>query len=261
MEPVKRSTINSARLRRRMLHRVLALPRVWLPTWAGIAALFVAALSNDPTSVLGLAGIAGIVLGLLNAGTRWFFHGNELAEQAYADLKAEAERNHYLYLHYLWRRLRVDGDPRTKQYLLQMRQVYQRMERIGVSGNRLDVSLLPEIREKTEQLYRSSLAALEHTLDYWQAAREMTTADGRREALSARETLLAEVARSIDHLNTTLDHLQATALRHEDQAQHLASIRQELDTGLEVAKRVETRMDEFDRSLRSSGDLNQDRSG
>lgn len=258
MKPAKRSTANAARLRRRKLRRLLKSPRVRLPLWLGMAALFVAALSNAPTGALGIVGIVAIVFALFNAVTRWFLHGNELAEQAQADLRAEAARNHQLYLHDLWRRLRLDQDPRTKQYLLAMRRLYQRMERTGVSGSRLDSSLLPEIREKTEQLYRSALVALEHTLDYWIAAHEMVTAEGRREAISTRETLLAEVGRSIDHLNTTLDHLQAAALRHEDQAQRLADVRQELDMGLEVAKRVESRMDEFDRSLRSPGNLDRD---
>lgn len=250
MEPAENPTVDSSRLRSRMLYRLFAAPRVSLPLWLGAGFLLIATLSGNPTGYLGFLGVASLVFAFGTAATRWVLHRDRLAAETYEQLKTEAERNHYLYLHHLWRRLRMDRDPRTRQYLTQMRRLYQRMERAGVLGKRVDTRLLPEIREKTEQLYRSCLAALERTHDYWQATRDMATDEGRREAVAGRETLLAEVNRSIERLNATLDHLQAAALRRDDQTQQLTSIREELDEGLAVAKRVEERMEELDRSLR-----------
>lgn len=249
MEPTEDPTIDAARVRRRMAYRLWTAPLVSVPLVLGAGLLLIAFLSGSLTGYLGLVGATGLVFALGTAAFRGLFRRDRLAAESYEALKTEAERNHTLYLHYLWRRLRLDRDPRTKQCLDQIRGLYQRMQRAGVLGNQVDSRLLPEIREKTEQLYRSCLAALERTHDYWKAAREMGTEEGRGEASAAREALLDEVGRSIDRLNATLDHLQAVALRREDPAEQLASVRAELDEGLEVAKRVDERMKELDQSL------------
>ncbi len=250
MEPVENPTVAASHLRSRMLYRLFAAPSVSVPLWLGAAALLIAFLMGNPTGFLGVVGLASVLAAFGSAGIRWTLGHDRLKAMASKELETEAVRNHTLYLHYLWRRLRVDGDPRTRQYLEQMRRLYQRMQRADVLGKRTDPHLLPEIREKTEQLYRSCLAALERTHDYWTATHQMATEEGRREAVAARQALLAEVGRSLERLNATLDHLQAAALRHADQTEQLAGIRAELDEGLEVAKRVEVRMEELDRSLR-----------
>lgn len=255
MEPVENPTVDASHLRSRMLYRLFAAPSVSVPLWLGAAALLAAVLTGNPTGYLGVLGLASVLFAFASAGIRWTLGHDRLRAAANEELETEAARNHTLYLHYLWRRLRVDGDPRTRQYLEQMRRLYQRMQRAGVLGKRADSRLSPEICEKTERLYQSCLAALERTHDYWTATRQMATAEGRREAVAAREALLAEVGRSLERLNATLDHLQAAALRREDQTEQLASIREELDEGLEVAKRVEERMEELDRSLRGYREL------
>lgn len=249
MEPIENPTIDTSRLHGRMAYRLLTAPLVSFPLWVGVGLLLIGFLSGNPTGYLGFLGAASVAFALGTAAFRWLFRRDRLAAASYEELKTEAERNHTLYLHYLWRRLRVDRDPRTKQYLDEIRRLYQRMERAGVLGSRVDTRLMPEVREKTEQLYRSCLAALERTHDYWRATRDMGTEEGRREAAAARDALLDEVGQSINRLNATLDHLQTAALRREDPAEQLASIREELDEGLEVAKRVDERMKELDQSL------------
>ena len=109
--------------------------------------------------------------------------------------------------------------------------------------------LFPELRENAEQLYQSCVSSLDRTSDLWQAAQEMTTDEGRQRVLESRESLIAEVGLGIHHLGATLDYLQASRLEKSPQRAQLTQIRRELETGLEIARRVEGRIDSLERSL------------
>ena len=111
--------------------------------------------------------------------------------------------------------------------------------------------ILPEVKEKTGQLYRSCLASLERSLVLRDAALEMMTESARRNLFKSREALIGEVGTTIRHLAATLDFLQTAKLEKDDDL-HRARMWEELDFGLEVARRVEDRMNDLEQSLQDN---------
>ena len=115
-------------------------------------------------------------------------------------------------------------------------------------------SLLPEIQQNVDQLFRSCLNSLERSFVLWQAAREMSTAAARDKCLSERGQLVSDVAASIERLGASLDHLQTAALK-ADRTHDLAEIREALEIDLTVAQHVDQRMEELDEHLALNGRL------
>jgi predicted nuclease with TOPRIM domain len=127
------------------------------------------------------------------------------------------------------------------------------MAEAGMIGPRADDEPLSDVAADVVELYRACLVSLERSVDLHEAARDMETDPARDELLAQREELLEEIRRSEAHLGATLDRLQAAQLSREDPGDDLARMREELDAGLAVARRVQRRMDELDRALRGSG--------
>jgi hypothetical protein len=170
-------------------------------------------------------------------------------EEAVGDLRDQLEHEQLRALDELERRLRTENDPRPRQSLAQLRLLCERLHSPETWATTFDADLLPEIRERAEQLYRSCLTSLERTCALWGAAQKMLTPAGRQRVLDSREELIVELERGLEQLGRTLDQLYASAIERDRTGEDLARIRQELDTGLEVAERIEARMTQFEETL------------
>ena len=232
--------------RSRVLKNLLASPLVLIPAGLGLATFTLAILVGAPTGFLGFLGLSGILAGAGMAATRWILGWNELTSKTFNELQGESNRSQAKTLDELEQSLKADHDPRTTQSVRDLRQLYRRLERAGVMGDNIDSLVLPDIKNKAEQLYQSCLASLARTLELWQAAQEMATVDARKQVLMQRETLIGEVNKSVNHLGKTLDHLQTLLLKRDRQDESLARMREELEMGLQVSQRVELRIDQLD---------------
>ncbi len=240
--------MDPSRFRKAILSKLLTSPWVGLPMALGFGSLLLGTLLRQ--TYFAFFGLTGILLGTGIAATRWLIQFNQLAERTAEDLQNQIDRDHRAYLDQLAERLRRDDDPRDDRQLEQLRHLYDRMERAGVVGDNVNAELLPEIREKADQLYRSCLSSLERTAELWDLAHDMATEEFRGRVLRSREELLGEIDRSIHHLEATVDHLQASGLHIDAEGEELSKMREELDFGLTVARRVEERMAQFDESLK-----------
>ncbi len=213
----------------------------------GAGLLLLAWLAGSATGVLGILGLSGVVLGVGIGARRLLLRRDELVREAREDLKKESARSHRAHLRQLHRRLRRDRDPRTGQYLAELRRLYDRLQRAGLMGSRAASPVLPEVRTKAEELYRSCVTSMERAVQLWETSQEMATDQAKQQALTSREMLLEEVGKSVRHLGATVDHLQTAGLGRGDEGESLARMREELDQGLEIARRVEQRMAELTR--------------
>jgi len=245
--PDRDEPIDPGYLRRRAWRRLLASPLVAGPVVFGGGLLLLSIAGIDLGGYGVALGMASLVLGVVVGGVRRLVHFDRIVEEVRGEFQGQTTFSQYLYLHSLGRRLKADGDPRTRQHVRELRRLYSRLDRVGAAG---PAGLRAEIYDKAGELYRSSIAALERTLEYRTAALEMSTDEARRQMVQARETLLAEVGRSIQHLGATLDHLQSAALRRDPTEENLVRVRDELVESLDVAKRVEEDMADLDRQLR-----------
>ncbi len=242
--------MDPGRFRKRFLTRLVASPWVGVPAGLGLASLGLGIVLGHPLGFFGFMGVVGILLGVGMGATRWVLGYDQIARQAFEEVLSETERSHYAFLDGLEKRLHGDGDPRTIASVRDLRKIYRRLERAGMVGEGGSGELLPEIRDHSVELYESCVESLERTLAFWNAAQEMATREAREKLLRSREELLAEIRQSIHHLGATLDHLQTAALQSERPGQELSEMRRELEMGLEVARRVSSRMDQLERGVR-----------
>ncbi len=237
---------DSPPLRGRILRNLLRWPLVNVPAVLGTGALLLGLATGRPTGYLAMLGAAGVLAGAAAAVGRWWMGSDELARLARQQLQDEGRREHRTYLRRLYRRLRKDRDRRTNKRLKQLQRIHGRLQRAGVLGRRDKADLQQDIKDDAAELYGSCVTSLERSLDLWHAAKEMASAESRDRLLAAREELLEEVGHSIAHLDATLDHLNTSKLKPGARSEQLARTREELEIGLQVARRVEQRMAELE---------------
>lgn len=140
--------------------------------------------------------------------------------------------------------LRSDPDPRALASLDKLKRVRQRLD--GPLRTAPMSPLLAEVRAKAEELYESCVSWLQRAAQQQAAAARMATPEAKQELLRVHGELLGEVAGSVDRLGATVDQIELSVLSQASAGPDLAGIRSELDMGLEVARRVEQRMNELD---------------
>jgi hypothetical protein len=241
--------MDAPNLHGRAFKRVLRSPLVSIPGVVGAGLFLLAVIGGAPVGTLGLVGLAGMGAAAVVAAFRWWTARDKYLEKARHDLLRDQQRTEMARLNHLRRQVRADADVRTNRAIGKLRDLYRRLVQVRAEGRPSDAPTVAELQQSAERLYRSCLAALERSLAQWDAAQQMTTEESRGQMLASREALLAELDESIGHLGRTLDHLQAMPLKHDPRGEDLARVREELDMGLAVARRVEQRMDELDRDL------------
>ena len=103
---------------------------------------------------------------------------------------------------------------------------------------------------KIRELLRSSLHSLERSAELYETKQRVVTQEARQQVRGARESLLNEVSASVDQIIQTLDGLYIRVLSRDKPATDLSRMRQELDTSLEVARRVEERVASLEYDLK-----------
>lgn len=240
--------MSSPSLTRAVWGRLIALPSVAVPLGLGLATSVVAYGLGEMSGFLGFLGLSGVLCGLGIGASHWILSYDRLAAGARAAIRQQEDAGHAKYLADLRQRLDQDDDPRTDRYLATLMRIRDRLRRGTRMDTELESSLVPEIKQSVEELYDLCLRSLERTLLLWHASQEMSTPAAKEKVQAEREKLLSDVEQSIQRLEVSLDHLQTAAIR-QDRNQDLTSIREELDGDLEIAKRVEQRMEEIEEHL------------
>jgi hypothetical protein len=213
---------------------------VTVPGVVGAVALGIALLTGN------LGGFFGIV-GIGAAFTRWVYVTGPLAGAVDRALQSQTEWAHRTRLDQLQRQLQDDPDARSLDSLGKLRQLHGRLQAAPPSA--AADPLLAEVRDKSQVLYESCLSGLERVAVQGAAAREVTTAEARDTLLRSRTALVDEVVQGIERLGASVDQIQVSALAHGAAERDLAQIRNDLDAGLEVARRVRERMEEIERRV------------
>lgn len=233
-------------LRFRYWQSLFSLPAVWLPAASGICLT----LSGYTSSFIPIGlGISAAVLVFLVA-TR----GKKYEEQVQENVRQERRYLRQAKLRDLRRRLRQDKDHRSSQCVRDLQDLYDRiffhrlLEDDEQSGTAADV--LAEVRGQTWQLLEAGEEALERTYELWRAANDMSSDSGREAILRKREELLEEVNESLMNLGEALDFLQTGRLRETDTERSVANAGEQLERGLEVARKIHERLDDLEEETR-----------
>jgi hypothetical protein len=240
--------MNPGELKKRVLLNLLTHPLTFAPALAGLSALLVAWGGDMGAGWLTFLGVSGVLASAGSLATQFLLRSDDLTRRAFESLEAEAAAEKEHKLDALYDRLKQDKDPRDEKLLKQLREIYQRFRGDTTWVTRISQQSAVEITNKVEKLFSGCIITLQRSLDLAAAAGKMTTKDGRRTTLDARERLLEEVAQSIQQMAQTVDGVLAMGI-HEQSAADLARIRQELDESLNVARRVEERMQTIEQEL------------
>lgn len=245
--------METAALRWRVLRKAAWSPMVLVPVLFGAWALATGVLMGSPAGFFGFLGVTGVALGLGLAAARFVLGGERYAQDALREAQEARYAAGETKLNQVERRLEKTRDTRTFQDIRMLRALRRRLLGAVETGA---FAVPPEVVSMSEQMYRSCVESLEHSAVLWETARKMATQAARDELMAKREALLQEVSRSVYQLAQTVDALQAAPLQR-DTGQELGRIRQELDTNLQVARRVEARMQALERELggRSRGEV------
>jgi hypothetical protein len=240
--------MNPGELKKRVWLNLLGHPLTLGPALAGLSALLVAWGGEMGTGWLTFLGMSGVLASAGSLATQYLLRSDQLVRRAYESLEAEAAAAKERELDELYRRLKQDKDSRDEKLLRQLREVYQRFRGDTTWVTRISQQSAVEITNKVEKLFSGCIITLQRSLELADAARKMTTKDGRRSTEEARERLLEEVAQSVRQMAQTIDGVLAMGIQEQSTAD-LARIRQELDESLNVARRVEERMQTIEQEL------------
>ena len=179
--------------------------------------------------------------------------------EAVRDVLQRAEGEQLQRLQRLRHQLRGDRDPHSTQLVRQLRAILKRLtdsffeEAVDVGR---DLSRRDSLATST-QLYESCFRLLERSFELWNGAQQMATDSSRQELLNQRTDLLRQVEQSMQHLNSSLDQLQTSQLKEDDGSVAAnRSLQDELQLGLETARRVEERMESLEQELQLDRRLN-----
>ena len=230
---------------------------VVLPALAGATAFVGAGLGmvDGPVAAAGLvlAGAAGLLVGAGSAATRWLTGAERVARRMMADEEAAAAAGRRRRIDALNERLRRDGAVWTNRALAGLVDLEKRVE----SAEREGGSGVPEVTDRMRDLVNASIRSLERSATLHEAMQKLVTAEAREELSAERQSLLSEVQASINRVVTTLDRLGVMEARARVQgegageaAAELKRLRSDLDASLDVARRVNDRMEAVTENVR-----------
>lgn len=243
MDPVKRKVISE----------LFFAPSVVLPIVAGISAGLLS-WAGGGVNYLSAAAVLGVLGGIGWMATRIIFKVEEITDAAMKLYESQRKQATEEELDELEKQLRQDGDPRTQDYLTLLRSLRDDFQKTssqpGIQGRS------SQLRDRINEVFGATVAKLRETLEMMDLMRKLEGM-ARRKIQAEREQLMQEIISTVDHLRTTVREFES--LIRSDNRADLTSLRQELETSLEVAKRTEQRLREFEDGGSAGRDLHTDK--
>ncbi len=235
--------------RKKVILDLVSSPWTMVPVAGGLSLLMSSWAMGGGADWLAFLGVSGLLAGVGALFTRWIFRSDKIARDAFEALQAEAQKEQERTLDDLDKRLRQDKDPRPEACLEDLRSMYDAFRKNNNLDRRLGHQSAIEITNKVEKLFRSCILSLERSHELWKTSREMKTSKARDALCEERERTVEEILASTKQMAKSLDEIQAMLVVQKHDERQLAQIRQELDESLEVARRVEQRMQSLEDEL------------
>jgi hypothetical protein len=197
----------------------------------------------------GILGSAGVYL------TRLILDDGKTARAVLADEELGEQKAAQAALDDLDRRLvAADSDPRPETALRDMRALLRAFDEFAGKTDSLNAPAVIEVRSRVQQIFDQTIRSLEQTLRLGDTAKQLSMPAARKPLLQQREKIIADVEACTKQIGGTLAALQR--LDSGDRSNHeLSRLRDELDQSLQIANRVEDRLnsllDQTDSDIRS----------
>ncbi len=246
---------DQAEFRKRLLLHLLSKPGTLFPFVTGVTVLL-GTWAVGPLAA-GIPVFAALCCILGSAGTFLtnLVLGNEkAAKKVLEEIRDEARQTREKELDELEKNLIRDGDPRTEQYLHDLRTLTARLieENSSLMHSNVDVYTALEVVAKVEELFNLSVQAIAKTLKLWDTADAISSQEARIPILEERERLIQDVKKSIEKLGTILVDVQKIDI---DQGENfnLAQLRQDLDRSIHIAREARLKVNEWEKRFEARG--------
>ncbi len=229
-------------IKRKVYSELFLAPSVVLPIVAGITAGMLSWALGGSGYLTGGA-VIGILGGIGWMLTRIIFRVEAITEEAMGLEQQQRIDSENSQLDTLAQQLARDQDHRTQDYLTLLRswreEFLQAAAQPGVQLRSM------RIREQVDLVFAAAVDQLRQSFRLWELSQSLN-GESRKKVLGDREQVLAEIAATVERLQTTVS--QFKELIRNDRKSDLASMREELDATMRVARRTEERMREIENS-------------
>ena len=232
-----------SRITRRIWKRVLGHAAVMLPALIGGTALAMFLTTRAPvlpTAFVCLIAAAGV------AGWRHAAYAATFGAEEEERLRGELRENGRATLAELRQSMQLDRNHDGARDVDRLENLSDRLDR-GRAGEGFRI---PEELEPTlVNLRDACVGMLRKVVRLGGVADDLSTDEAKDQVTRMMASLLVDARDATDQLGRTLDQLQLRAIRDDAAASELGDIRGELDAQLEVARSVEMRLEDLERSL------------
>ena len=237
--------VDEKSITKRVTRDILGSPVVIFPFMVGSAAfasLFALGLKGSAAVGAALVGLGGM-LGSAGMFLTKLILGKEDRVKKIVEAKRSKEKKaKRKKLDHFHHRLTMDGDTRTEDAMQDLRSLRDAFRKLNVIAPNLNQAMIDEIRERAEELFEQCVSSLEKTLQLWKTADSLASEIAKKPILEQREKLVNEVVGTVENMSQTLAAVQGITSKPEGDVR-LQQLRGELDQSLEVAKKVEQRVD------------------
>jgi hypothetical protein len=236
-------------VRKKVLLDLFASPGTLLPVVGGLTALL-GTWAFNLGAWPGFLGVVGILAGLGVSATKLIFGLEKITNDAYEYVHAEEVKKQEKRLDDLDRKLVTDRDPRTQESLRRLRELHrdftEDLEKGRIARSSHDVLKI------IEELVNKCVAQLERSYQLWHTARG-NSGSVREHLLQEREQVILEVVESVHHVERTVGQFRTFAAKDSDD--DLGRLREELDEAIEVARRAEERVAQWNKETYTKADF------
>lgn len=239
------TTMNESQVNRKVFLRLLGHPVVIAPFVLGATVCTAIWALSWPVALGWFAGLAGALASFGAYVTRLILDDGKTARAVVAEEEKGEQQAAEAALDALDRRLvEADNDPRPETALRDMRALIQAFDDFTEKADSPNAPAVIEVQARVRQLFDYSVRSLERTLQLGDTAKLLNIPAARKPLLAQREKIIADVEACAKQFGDTLAALQRLDAGSQS-GSDLARLRDELDQSLQIAGRVEERLNSF----------------
>lgn len=246
--------VDQDNFKKRVLHDLINHPAVLIPPALGVTMALASWATGQFVAMGSFLGLTGIILGAGAFFTRLFTRQDQVAKEVFERMQSESLSDREAQFDQLARQLDGDKDSRTNDAVEKLRIIQRTLDTIRkdmLSASAADTS---ELLASCTDLIQYCLDSLERSFKLWQMSQTMMTRQARMDMIDRREKLLEEINQSIVQIAHAMDGIRTLGIE-DNPGQKLAIIRKQLNGNLELARKVDQRMQSLEREIQ--GDIQQ----
>ena len=195
-----------------------------------------------------VSAVVGIAIPIGSLITKWTIGTDDIAKRVHEEMLQDAQHKQEEELNALHIQLKKDGDMRTEQMLEELRTLHRSFQEdvseVGWMAT-LPLTVSAEITGKVTELFTQAVQCLKDTFRMYEKAKDSKIKNVRRALQQHREQLIADVKKTILHLEDL--YTRVLTLGPDSKEKELALLRSELDESLAFAKKVDEQIRIFTR--------------